>query len=234
MPRDSHRGKLITYSQPKSPVSEAYRSLRTNIQFLSAAKDVRSLVVTSCAKSEGKTVTSANLAVVQAQAGQRVLLIDADLRNPSLHHLMALSNRVGLTSVLIGARDLAHTAVPVQVDGLDVLTSGPLPPNPAELLGSRPMKALLEMAVRQYDLVILDAPPLLPVTDAGILASLTDGVLWVIRAGWVPREAALKARQLLELANARILGVVLNDKPKNGDGYDYYYYSYGARGDGTS
>ncbi|MDI3257136.1 MAG: CpsD/CapB family tyrosine-protein kinase [Kyrpidia sp.] len=229
--KDSHRGKLIAYLRPQDTIAETYRSLRTNIRFAAAAAEVRSLVVTSCMPSEGKTITAANLAVVEAQAGRRVLLVDADLRQPSLHHLMALSNRTGLTSVLIGERSLAQAAVPFQVEGLEVLTSGPLPPNPAELLASARMRALLERAEEEYDLVILDSPPILPVADAQILSSVVDGVLWVIRAGRVPREAAIKARQLLELAKARVLGVVLNDKrDKNGDGYYYYYsYSHGGR-----
>ncbi|MDI3328516.1 MAG: CpsD/CapB family tyrosine-protein kinase [Alicyclobacillaceae bacterium] len=228
--KDSQHGKLIACFHPQSPIVEGYRSLRTNIEFAAAASEVRSLVVTSCTPLEGKTVTSANLAVVEAQAGRRVLLIDADLRKPSIHHLMTLSNRVGLTSVLIGERDLAQAIVRFQVEGLEVLTSGPLPPNPAELLGSERMKALLKRVEEEYDLVILDAPPILPVADAQILSSMVDGVLWVIRVGRVPREAAVKARQLLDLAKARVLGVVLNDKrEKSGDGYSYYYpYSYGG------
>lgn len=216
--------QLITLTSPLSPISEAYRALRTNIQFASFDKPARIIAVTSTAPNEGKTTIVANLAVAFSQAGHRVVLIDADLRRPSLHSLFGLDNSQGLTSAFIdttlseGAPWLQDTTVP----NLRVLTSGPLPPNPSELLGSQKMRSLIELLRGEADYVLFDCPPILAVTDAAILGHQVDGVLLVCSAHRTKRDHALKAKSLLEKVNASILGVVLNNVKLEPGLYHYY------------
>jgi non-specific protein-tyrosine kinase len=202
----------VTVSDPRSPVAEAYRVLRTNLAFSSLDEPVRSIIVTSPAPQEEKSTTLANLAVVEAQAGNRVLLIDCDLRQPMLHQLFGASNETGITNLLL--RDLPPGELPAQstgVDGLHLLPSGPLPPNPAELLGSRRMAELIARLKDEADLLLFDAPPVVAVTDAAVLSTKVDGVLLVVSAGRTRREQAHRARELLGNVNARILGVVMTN-----------------------
>lgn len=209
---DEKLSELITVSEPRSPISEAYRALRTNLDFASLDQALKTLVVTSAGVGEGKSTTLANLAVVSAQAGRKVVLVDADLRRPTLHQIFGLSNEIGLTTAM---RDEAALASPplqeTGIKGLGVLTSGPLPPNPADLMGARRMEDVIGVLVEQADQVIFDTPPVVAVTDAAVLATKVDGVLLVISAGRTRREQARTAVQRLEQVNARLVGTVLTN-----------------------
>ena len=214
---------LITIQDPKSPISEQYRTVRTNIQFSFVDQVMRSLMITSAGPAEGKSTTTANLAITFAQQGKRVLLIDADLRKPTVHYTFRLKNITGLTNVLTQSINLLDAYQETEVENLFVLTSGPIPPNPAELLGSKAMQTFLKEAQEQFDLIIFDTPPVLAVTDAQILANQCDGTVLVVSSGKTEIEAAVKAKELLVSANAKLLGVVLNRK-KMQQGQYYYYY----------
>jgi capsular exopolysaccharide synthesis family protein len=216
------RRQLIAHEQPKSPISEQYRNIRTNIQFSAVDTDIRSLVVTSANPGEGKTTTTANLAVVFAQQGKKVLLVDADLRKPTMHTMMQVDNIFGLTNVLSRQAELEKCIRKTQVDNLHFLPCGAIPPNPAELLGSSFMKRFYRTACEQYDLVIFDTPPVLAVTDAQVMANLCEGIVLVVRSGKTEKEQAVKAKTLLQNASGKLLGVVLNDKQQ--DVNEYYYY----------
>ncbi len=203
--------RVVTLLYPRSSIAEAYRTLRVNVEFAALDSSVRTLLVTSAAPGEGKSVTSANLAVAFAQAGSRVLLVDADLRKPGLHGLFGLPNEQGLTTMLRG--DTVEPEVlsqPTEQANLHVLATGPLPPNPAELLGSQRMQAVLELLRKSADLVIFDSPPLQAVTDSAVLSAFVDGTLLVVRAGHSRRAPVQKARETLARAGANVLGVVLN------------------------
>jgi len=215
---------LITIEDPKSPISEQYRTIRTNVQFSFVDAPMRSLMVTSTGAGEGKSTTTANLAVVFAQQGKKVLLIDADLRKPTVHYTFRLNNYTGLTNVLTNSAPLLPSCQETRVENLYVLTSGPIPPNPAELLSSKAMEQCIQQLYNEFDLLIFDTPPVLAVTDAQILAHQCDGTVLVIESGGTEIEAAVKAKELLEAANAKLLGVVLN-KRKYRQG-QYYYYQY--------
>ena len=213
---------LICLTSPKSIIAEQFRTVRTSIQFSSVDTDLRSIVVTSPNPAEGKSTITANLAIVFAQQGKRVLLIDADLRKPTVHYTFDLENHIGLTNILTKQATLEKSVKTTRQENLWILTSGPIPPNPSELLGSRSMKDLLEIAKNEYDLIILDSPPVLAVTDAQVLSNSTDGVVLVISSGNTQKDSAKKAKELLESAKAKILGVVLNNK-KEQDSQHYYY-----------
>jgi capsular exopolysaccharide synthesis family protein len=214
----------IAQTNPRSPITEAYRTIRTNIQFASVTNDIQTMLITSSSPSEGKTSTSANLAVVYAQTGKKVLLIDADLRKPQVHQRFRVSNLNGLSSVLIKERTLQECVVNVGTTGLYVLPSGPIPPNPAEMLSSAAFAVFLKHCREMFDFVIIDTPPVLSVADALIVSSLVDGVVFVVDAKSTNRTVAKKAVQALEKVNAKILGVVLNRVQKKAA--DYYYYHY--------
>jgi non-specific protein-tyrosine kinase len=217
--------RLATLLYPRSGVAEGFRSLRANVEFASVDVPLRTLLVTSAVPDEGKTVTAANLAVVFAQAGRRVLLVDADLRKPSVHTIFALPNAHGLTSMLrsetVTVDAVAHAS---EQANLRVLTTGPLPPNPAELLGSHRMQAVLETLQKSADLIVFDSPPLQAVTDAAVLSSFTDGAILVVDARSSRRRSVRQAKETLDRAGARILGIVLNrvDR-KNSSEYSGYY-----------
>ncbi|MFD0680801.1 MULTISPECIES: CpsD/CapB family tyrosine-protein kinase [unclassified Paenibacillus] len=216
---------LITHENPKSPISEAYRTLRTNIQFSAIDEELRVLMVTSAGPGEGKSTTITNLAVVYAQSDKRVVLIDADLRKPTMHHTFNCTNRWGITSVLSGQANLSEVVRTTAIPNLSIITAGPIPPNPSEMLASKRMVATLEELKEQFDIILIDTPPALAVTDAQIVASKCDGVVLVMDSGKVKREMALKAKANLEYVKARILGVVLNNMDrKNAESYYYYYY----------
>jgi capsular exopolysaccharide synthesis family protein len=202
---------LVTLREPQSAAAEAYRTLRTNIQFSSLDKPVHTLLVTSTAPDEGKSTTVANLAVTIAQAEQRVILVDCDLRRPGLHNLFGVSNERGLTSMILEQNEGNLPLQPTSVAGLSLLPSGPLPPRPGDLLGSRRMEALINRLRQEADLVLFDTPPIVAVSDAAVLAPRMDGVLLVLKAGQTRRDRAREARRLLEKVRANIIGVVLNN-----------------------
>lgn len=214
--------QLITKLNPRSPISEQFRTIRTNLQFASIDEKLETILVTSPGPSEGKSSIIANLAIVFAQQGKRVLLIDADMRKPTVHYTFKVDNRRGLSSVLVGEDTLEEALQQSDITNLDLLSSGPIPPNPSELLGSKKMRQLIEKAKNIYDLVIFDSPPVLAVTDAQILANDVDGTLLVVRSKQTDQDAALKAKDHLESVNAKLLGVVLNDVESKKD--QYYYY----------
>jgi succinoglycan biosynthesis transport protein ExoP len=215
---------LIVHHSPKSPPAEAYRSIRTGILLSTADRQPRVVLVTSPGPIEGKTTTAVNLAAAMAQAGSSVLLIDGDLRKPRIHKLFDLDNAKGLSTTLVGESsfDVAvqQTAVPL----LSVLTTGPLPPNPAELLGSPRMRDFTHMVTRQYDRVIIDSPPSMPVTDAVLLATLCDGVVLVLKESHTTKDIAVHTARRLSDSKARILGAVLNDVDTRSHGYYYHTY----------
>ncbi|MDP1443095.1 CpsD/CapB family tyrosine-protein kinase [Priestia megaterium] len=213
---------LISLTAPKSPITEQFRTVRTSIEFSSVDKDLSSIVVTSPSPGEGKSTITANLAIVFAQQGKRVLLIDTDLRKPTVHYTFHMENLVGITNILTKQATLGQAVQATGQENLQILTSGPIPPNPSELLSSKSMKNLLETAKNEYDLVIFDTPPVLAVTDAQILSHLTDGVVLVISSENTQKDSAKKAKELLESAQAKLLGVVLNNK-KEEDNLYYYY-----------
>ncbi|SFU43674.1 CpsD/CapB family tyrosine-protein kinase [Alicyclobacillus macrosporangiidus] len=219
----------ITIAQPKSPVSEAYRNVRTNIQFSTAVNGARTLMFTSSVPEEGKTSTATNVAVVSAQAGKRVLLVDADLRKPQVHHRFQVSNLDGLSTVLIRERSLEECVIASRVPNLFLVPSGPIPPNPSEMLSSRMFVDFLQHCADEYDLVMIDTPPVLSVTDALIVSRQTDGVVFVVNALKTNRNLARQAVAALEQVNARVLGVVLNRVQQRdrqyGYAYSYYYAS---------
>jgi non-specific protein-tyrosine kinase len=214
---------LITVSEPRSPISEAYRTLRTNLDFAGLDQALETLVVTSAGVGEGKSTTLANLAVVSAQAGRKVILVDADLRRPTLHQTFGLDNETGLTTVMMDEAALASPPLrDTKIEGLSVLTSGPLPPNPADLMGSRRMEEVITALSEQADQILFDTPPVVAVTDAAVLATKVDGVLLVISAGKTRREYARTAVQRLEQINARLVGTVLTNV-QLGAGFKGYY-----------
>ena len=217
--------RLAAILYPRSGVAEGYRTLRTNVEFASVDAPLRTLLVTSAVPNEGKTVTAANVAVVFAQAGRRVLLVDADLRKPGVHVIFNLPNGHGLTTMLrneaVSSDSVSHAT---EQANLRVLTTGPLPPNPAELLGSHRMQTVLARLKEDADLVIFDSPPLQAVTDAAVLGSITEGALLVVDAGRSRRRAVRQAREALERSGAHILGVVLNlTAEKSSFDYAGYY-----------
>jgi capsular exopolysaccharide synthesis family protein len=225
-PAPGPAGSLVAHLDPKSPAAEAYRTLRTSIQFAGLDHKCRSIVVTSSSPGEGKSTTVANFGVVMAQAGARVCLVDSDLRRPTLHRIFGLDNSRGLTTALLDGLPFAEIARPTAVPGLFVLTSGPLPPNPAELVGSNRMREALEAAVADYDTILLDSPPVVSVTDAVALASFADGVVLVVQTGKVPHEVIRRATSQVLAVKGRILGVVMNGVNLKRDGYYYDYYRY--------
>ena len=247
-PLGTMRPFLVSLLSPRSTVAEAYRSLRTNVEFLSLEKNVKTLCVTSASLMEGKTTTAINLAITIAQMGKRTLLVEADLRKPFLHHAFGIPRDPGLTEVIVGNKDwreCLRTATDLMlgplgveklmtmpnVDKLFLLSSGTPPPNPSEFLNSQRMQDLIAQFREQFDFVIFDCPPILPVTDAAILASKTDGTLMVYRVGKIARSALKRAKVLLENVRGRVLGVVLTGlKAETSPDYEelqYYRYAYG-------
>ncbi|SUV02297.1 putative tyrosine-protein kinase capB [Priestia megaterium] len=215
--------RLLAHNSPKDPVAEQYRTIRTNIQFSNVDQDIKTIVLTSSGAEEGKSTTSANLATVYAQQGLKVLLIDADLRKPTGHYTFRLENHIGLTNVLTRQSTLAQAVQESEIPHLSVLTSGPIPPNPSELLASVQMAELLKEMKKQFDMIIFDTPPILAVADAQILANQVDGTILVVSSGKTEKDAALKSKELLSNAKGKLLGVVLNNR-KVEEGNYYYYY----------
>lgn len=215
--------KLITVEDPRSPVAEAYRTLRTNIEFSSFEQSLHTLLITSPSPHEGKSTTLANLAVVMAQAEKRTLLVDADLRRPCLHMLFGVNNDKGLTSMFVDADALQHPPLQqTRVSNLMLLPSGPLPPNPAELLSSHRMQDVIVSLKQQADIILFDAPPVIAVTDATVLGTRVDGVLLVIEAGQTKREHAQRAKELLDKVKVRVIGAVLSNVNQDSAMGGYY------------
>lgn len=223
---------FIVENKPKSPVSEAYRTLRTNIQFSSFDSDLKSILVTSSGPAEGKSTTIGNIAFTMAQGGKKVVLIDCDLRKPSMHKKFGISNKIGLSDYLIGEASLEEVTVKYN-DSLSLIPSGTIPPNPAEMISSNKMKAFIKQCEADYDCVLVDAPPVIAVTDAQILSTFIGGVLLVVASAQADKDAAVKAKELLVNVKANIIGVVLTKaKSKSGYGYGYGYgYYYGDDGE---
>jgi polysaccharide biosynthesis transport protein len=247
IPGDAYDDKLITVKQPRSPITEAFRTMRTGVQFSTIDRSESTiLLVTSPSPSEGKSVTSANLAVVIAQAGERVLLIDADLRRPVMHKIFSLNNHTGLTELLRSIKineleesvdaQLDRVTQRTSIEGLSLLTSGPIPPNPSELLGSNTNRLLLTALKKHFDYILLDSPPVLVVTDAVVLSTQVDGAILVIDADKTLKNQLRQSAERLREVNANLLGVVVNRLTSKMDGYSDYnhYYYYQKSGDGNN
>lgn len=219
--------KLITKHDRKSPMTEAYRAIRTNLQFAGADKSLKFIGFTSSIPSEGKSTTISNLAGVIAMDGKKVLLIDCDMRKPVIHRIFELPNR-GITNCIAAGASLQDMIYKNVEDHLDVLPSGPIPPNPSEIIGSKKMEDLLKEAGENYDYVLIDLPPVLPVTDAALMSSKVDGMVLVIGSGDVTPEEGKRTKELLEQAGAHMIGVILNKVPVQHNRSYYYYYHYGV------
>ncbi|WP_238915405.1 CpsD/CapB family tyrosine-protein kinase [Clostridium sp. YIM B02555] len=216
---------FVVEQNPKSIAAESYRTLRTNIQYSSFDKQIKTIVITSAEAAEGKSTVSGNLALSFAQNEKRVILIDCDLRKPSMHKKFKISNLIGLSEVLIGKEELEN-AVEKRNDNLDILTSGKIPPNPSEMLSSTAMTALIGRLREKYDIIILDSAPLKAVTDAQILSTKVDGTILVTRAKRTSKESVIEAKSLLNKVGANIIGTVLH-AVENTRGKYYYYYGSG-------
>lgn len=203
---------LVTYFAPNSKISEQYRAIRTNLQFASVNRKAQTIVVTSPGSGEGKSITTVNLAVSIAQQGEKVLVVDANLRNPAIHKIFTLENTIGMTNILIGKATLEGAVMQTEVGNLSVLTSGPVPFNPAELLSSVPMEHLIQKAMEQYDFILFDSPSVLDVTDTSVLADQCDGVVLVISCNHTANEDAVEAKRILSFTRGRLVGAILNNK----------------------
>lgn len=229
---DAAKKPLLTQAATQSPRAESFRQLRTNLQFAHVSHRSKTVLLTSSLPGEGKTTTAVNLAIALAQAGQKVALVDADLRRPMVAEYLGLERNAGLTTALIGQADLDDLLQPWGEDNLFILTSGQIPPNPSELLGSEAMRELILRLESAFDAVIIDAPPLLPVTDAAVLAQQVGGVVLVVGSQKVRTNDLEKSLAALEMVDADLLGIVMNRLPVKGpDAYAYSYYSYETKQD---
>ncbi len=220
---------LVVLTQPKSVRSEAFRQLRTNIQFIEAAEGRKTIVVSSSIPSEGKSFTTANLAISMADAGMKVLLIDCDFRKPKIHKTFGIEGTVGFTNFLIGQAKWNDVVQPWGLTGkLDILPAGQIPPNPSELLGSEAMKKALATVEAKYDVVLIDTAPLLPVTDAAILSKIAGGIVLVVNVGRITKPQLQGAINHIDAVGGKIIGFVMNKIPTKGADA-YYYYSYGYK-----
>lgn len=222
---NKERPTLITLTRPSSVVAEQFRTIRTNIQFSMIDKELKTLAITSAGPGAGKSTISANLAVSFAAEGKKVLLIDADMRKPTVHKTFRLPNQGGLTTLLTDkASVLTDIVHKLDTENLFVITSGAIPPNPAELLSSKRMVSLKAELEKKFDLIIFDLPPVIAVTDAQIMASKVDGTIFVINKGGANKEMVFKSKELLEKVQANILGAVFNRVETTNDRYQYYAY----------
>ena len=229
---DATKKTLLSQVAPQSPRAESFRQIRTNLQFAHVSHKSKTVLITSSVPGEGKSTTSINMAIALAQAGQRVALIDADLRRPMVGEYLGLERTVGLTTVLVGNAEIEDVLQSWGEDVLHVMTSGEIPYNPSELLGSEAMNRLISKLELDYDAVLIDAPPLLPVTDAAVLAQRVGGVVLVVGNQQVKSSDLQKSFSALEMVNADVLGVVLNKLPSKGpDAYAYTQYSYDSLAD---
>jgi len=231
------RPELITEYSPKSTASESYRGIRTSLLFSSADKVPKVILITSAGPSEGKTLTSTNLAITMAQAGSRVVIVDCDMRKPKVHKMFNLSRDKGMSSVLVSndlESKLDEVVIHADIPNLDVIPCGPIPPNPSEIIGSQKMKRIMELLQEKYDRIIVDSPPITAVTDSTVLAKFVDGVMLVVHAGVTPRQVVKTGLEQLQGVEANILGAVLNDVDTGKESYyyyQYYYYYYGEDGE---
>lgn len=216
--------RLVVLDDPRSFTAEAYRVLRTNLHYANPDAPPRRVLVTSAGAGEGKTTTVANLGVTLAQAERSVLLVDADLRRPALHAVFRQPSAPGLSSYLAGDALLEAVLLKTSIPNLSLVASGPIPPNPAELLASRRMREFLDVAGERFDMVLLDSPPVLAVSDGCALASLVDGVLLVVGSGEAPQAALRRAKEQVEAVRGRILGAVINRFDASANGYSRRYY----------
>ncbi|SFQ51507.1 capsular exopolysaccharide family [Psychrobacillus psychrotolerans] len=216
--------KLVTSANSKSIVTEQFRTLRTNINFSMPDKEIKTFLFTSSSPGEGKSTIAANAAVVFAQEGKRVLLVDADMRKPTVHYTYHVTNTIGLSNLLTRQATLEEVVKDTEIENLQIITCGPIPPNPAELVGSQTMDRMIDEMKEKYDVIIFDAPPVLSVADAQILSNKADGTILVMSAGETEKTEILKAKEALVSSNANIIGVVLNNFELSKDHYYYQYY----------
>ncbi|ANY67926.1 capsular biosynthesis protein [Paenibacillus sp. BIHB 4019] len=225
MRRLTSETNLVALTNPNSPISEVYRTLRTNIQYAEIDTPKQILMIASSQPDEGKTTTITNLAVTIAQEERKVLLVDADMRKPSLHQVFDKPNRIGLSSAISNQFSWQEAVMDTMVEHLSVITSGPIPPNPSEMLGSNRMKALVQEWKEHYDVILFDTPPVLAVTDALIVSAFCDGVVLVVLAGKVKKEMVKKMKANLDRVQAQIVGVVMNKiNPKDSEDIQLQYY----------
>lgn len=215
---------LITHEKPKAVISEKFRGIRTNILFSTADSDIQSLLVTSEKPASGKSTISANIAITYAQAGFSTLLIDGDMRKPTQHYIFNKNNINGLSNVVINNSSFDEAVQKTDVNNLDLLTSGPIPPNPSELIGSSNMLDLFNTLKNKYDFILIDTPPVNTVTDAQLFGELTKNAVYIIDVETNNRDAVKKGKELLEKSGTKILGVVLNKAPLDKSSSSYYYY----------
>lgn len=220
----NERPSLVTLTRPSSVISEQFRTIRTNIQFSMVDKNIKTLVITSAGPGAGKSTISANLAVTFAMQGKKVLIVDADMRKPTVHKTFHLPNRDGLTTLLterdVEVKDIAHR---LDTEGLFAITSGVIPPNPSELLASNRMNQLMVEFEELFDLIIFDMPPVIAVTDAQVMSSKADGTIFVVNKDGADKEMVTKSKELLEKVKANVIGVVFNRVELKGNNYYYYY-----------
>ena len=215
---------IISYNDPKSVISEQYRAIRTNIEYSNVDQNTKTILVTSSDKNEGKTTTVSNLAVSFANLNKKVLIIDCDLRNPSIHKMFRLNNIYGLTDILAKDKAVDKCIQETELENLYVLTAGAIPPNPAEILSSEKMKNLIEDLKNIYDYIFIDTPPIGLVTDAGVLSSFIDGVVLVVKSESVEKKYLEETKKKLDAVDARILGAILNSYKSEQKDYNYYSY----------
>ena len=215
---------IISYNDPKSVISEQYREIRTNIEYSNVDQNTKTILVTSSDKNEGKTTTVSNLAVSFANLNKKVLLIDCDLRNASIHKMFKINNIYGLTDILAKDRAVDKCIQKTELENLYVLTAGAIPPNPAEILSSDKMKNLIEDLKNIYDYIFIDTPPIGLVTDAGALSSFIDGVVLVVKSESVEKKYLEETKKKLDAVDARILGAILNSYKSEQKDYNYYSY----------
>jgi succinoglycan biosynthesis transport protein ExoP len=231
---DKGGSELVAFSDPKSSASEAYRGLRTGILFSTPGHSPRSLLVTSSGPQEGKTITTANLAITMAQAGQKILIMDCDMRKPRLHKVFPCDRTKGMSNILVGEGDWRQLKVATQVPNLEIIPSGPIPPNPAELIGSDRMKDLIAELLQEYDRVLIDSPPIVAVTDSVVLSRFVEGIVLVIHVGVTTRDIITNCIRQVRDVQGHVLGAVLNNVNIGKDSYyyyQYYYYYYGEGGE---
>lgn len=228
----SFNRRVIVQLDPRSPETESYRSLRTNILRADLDNPVKDMLITSAHPAEGKSLTSVNLAIVMAEIGKKTLLVDCDLRRPNVHAILGFHKGPGLSEVLRGAKGWDEVLKTCGIENLHIITSGAIPANPAQIIGSDKTKLFLEEVKNVFDVVILDAPCILAVTDGLILSSLADRVLMVVMAERTPREAILRTLSMLKDVKANVLGVIFNRVNLRRSYYSYYYdYGYRRRGE---
>ncbi len=218
--------QLISHMKPKSTVAEAYKALRTNIQFAAKKRAIKTLLITSTGPKEGKSTTAINLGITIAQAGHKVLLVDTDLRRPVFHKILKVDNTIGITNILESEGELPQAVKSTHIEGLYVLPRGKSTQNPSELLGTKGMEELIDDMKHRYDMVIFDSSPIISVTDPVVLSSRIDGVILIVQTRKFSREIVLNAKRQLAKVNANILGVVINNIDVDKEHYYYRYYNY--------